>query len=255
MFLALSKSLDVLLAPLTWAIVLALLGYFLRRRRARLAAGLVLSSVAVLAFFSLEPVAAMLVRRMESGVPHTFDPGTTYEVVIVLGGIIDPGASDYSGELEMSEPVERILRAAELLKSGQARTVLLSGGVLAPKPGVPSEAERLAAWLGAQGIDADRIVVEGRSRNTHENAVESARIVNARGWKKLLLVTSAWHAPRALGSFHAAGLEPDLLPVDHHATDGSEAGFLPRAEALARSTDVLRELVGRVVYRIVGYSR
>lgn len=255
MFLALSKSLDVLVAPLTWAIGLALLGFFLRQRRAQLAAGLVLSSVAVLVFFSLEPVSATLVRRMESGARRTFDPGTTYDAVIVLGGIVDPGASDHSGELELGEPVERILRAAELLKSGQARTALLSGGLLAPKPGAPSEAERLAVWLRAQGIDADRIVVEGRSRNTHENAVESARIVTARGWKKLLLVTSAWHAPRAVASFRAAGLEPDVLPVDHHATDGSEAGFLPRAEALAESTDVLRELVGRVVYRIVGYSR
>src|SRR5262249_38466273 len=107
-FLALSKSLDVLVAPLTWAILLALLGFFLRRRHARLAAGLVLSSVAVLIFFSLEPVSAALIRRMESGVRRTFEPRTTYDAVIVLGGIIDPAASDFSGELELSEPVERI---------------------------------------------------------------------------------------------------------------------------------------------------
>jgi uncharacterized SAM-binding protein YcdF (DUF218 family) len=253
-FHPLSKSLDLLTAPLTWAIALALLGFFLRRRRARLAAGLALSSVAVLVFFSVEPVAGTLVRRVESGAHRTFKPGSTYDAVIVLGGIVDGEASSRSGQLELTEPVERILCAAELLKSGQARMVLLSaGGPL--YPGAPSEAERLAAWLGEQGIDADRIVVEGRSRNTHENAVESARIVNARGWKKLLLVTSAWHAPRALASFRAAGLEPDVLPVDHHATDGSYEGFLPRAAALAVSTEMLRELVGRAVYRIVGYSR
>jgi uncharacterized SAM-binding protein YcdF (DUF218 family) len=256
-FFPLSKSLDVLAAPLTWTIALALLGFFLRRRRVRLAAGLTLSSVAVLVFFSLEPVAGTLVRRVESGAHRTFKPGSTYDAVIVLGGgIIDGEASSRSGQLELSEPVERILCAAELLKSGQARMVLLSaGGLLYRQPGAPSEAERLAVWLGEQGIDADRIVVEGRSRNTHENAVESARIVNARGWKKLLLVTSAWHAPRALASFRAAGLEPDVLPVDHRATDGSYEGFMPRADALAVSTAMLRELVGRAVYRIVGYSR
>ena len=252
-FFPLSKSLDVLAAPLTWAIALALLGFSLRRRRVRLAAGLTLSSVAVLVLFSLEPVAGTLVRRVESGARRTFTPGTTYDAVIVLGGIVDPAGSSHSGELELNEPVERILRAAELLKSGQARMVLLSGGP--PWPGVPSEAESLAAWLGEQGIDADRIVVEGRSRNTRENAVESARIVTARGWKKLLLVTSAWHAPRALASFRAVGLEPDVLPVDHHANDGSAEGFLPRAGALAVSTEMLRELVGRAVYRIMRYSR
>jgi uncharacterized SAM-binding protein YcdF (DUF218 family) len=253
-FFPLSKSLDVLASPLTWAIALALLGFSLRRRRVRLAAGLTLSSVAVLVLFSLEPVAGTLVRRVESGARRTFTPGTTYDAVIVLGGgIVDPGGSSYSGELELGEPVERIVRAAKLLKSGQARMVLLSGGP--PWPGVPSEAESLAAWLGEQGIDADRIVVEGRSRNTRENAVESARIVTARGWKKLLLVTSAWHAPRALASFRAVGLEPDVLPVDHHANDGSAEGFLPRAGALAVSTEMLRELVGRAVYRIMRYSR
>jgi len=252
-FLPLSKSLDVLVAPLTWAVALALLGFLLRRRRVRLAAGLTLSSVAVLVFFSLEPVAGTLVRRSESGAHRTFTPGTTYDAVIVLGGgIIDEEASSRSGQRELTEPVERILRAAELLKSGEARMVLLSG---ASRTGLPSEAESLAAWLREQGIDADRIVVEGRSRNTHENAVQSARIVSARGWKRLLLVTSAWHAPRALASFRAVGLEPDVLPVDHHATDGSSEGFFPRAAALAVSTAMLHELVGRAVYRILGYSR
>ena len=255
MFLLLSKNLDILAAPLTWAIALPLLGLFLRRRRAGLAVGMALSSVAVLVFFSLEPVAGALVRWVESGARRTFKPGATYDAVIVLGGIVDADASFRSGDLELTEPVERILRAAELLKSGQARMVLLSGGLMYPRPGAPSEAERLATWLVEQGIDPDRIVVEGRSLNTHENAVESARIVTARGWKKLLLVTSAWHAPRAFASFRAAGLEPDVLPVDHHATDGSYAGIWPRAAALAVSTDMLRELVGRAVYRIAGYSR
>ena len=255
MFFPLSKSLDLLAAPLTWAIVLALLGFSLRRRRVRLAAGLTLSSVAVLVFFSLERVAGTLVRRVESGARRTFTPGTTYDAVIVLGGILDSAASSQSGELELNEPVERILRAAELLKSGQARMVLLSGTQFPVRPGVPPEAESLATWLGEQGIDADRIVVESRSRNTHENAVESARIVTQRGWKRLLLVTSAWHAPRALACFRAVGLEPDVLPVDHHATDGSNEGYFPRAAALAVSTEMLRELVGRVVYRLVGYSR
>ena len=255
MFLLLSKTLDVLVAPLTWAIALGLLGFFSTRRHARLGAVLTLSSVAVLVFFSLEPVAGALVRGVESGARRSFKPGTTYDAVIVLGGIIDPAASNHSGELELSEPVERILRAAELLRSGQARMVLISGGLRHPDGATPSEAERLAAWLVEQGIDANRIVAEGRSRNTHENAVESARIVSARGWKTLLLITSARHVPRALATFRAAGLEPDVLPVDHQATDGSEDGFLPRAEAFALSTDMLRELVGRVVYRIVGYSR
>ena len=98
----------------------------------------------------------------------------------------------------------------------------------------------------------DRIVLERGSRNTRENAVESARIVRERGWKTLLLVTSAMHMPRAAASFRAAGLDVDLLPVDHRA--GEQAGnLLPRAEALERSTEALRELAGRAIYRAIRY--
>ncbi len=253
MFLVLSKTFDVLAGPLTWAICLGLLALLMRHRRRSWA--LVIAAIAVLVFFSLEPVAGTLTRWTEAGAVRTFTPGTTYDVAIVLGGIVDPSASRRSGELELVDTAERLLRAKALLRAGEARMVLFSGGLITQSQGEPSEAERLAAYLREEGISPDRIAVETRSRNTRENAVESARIVAAHGWRRLLLVTSAWHAPRALACFRAVGLTPDVLPVDHHATDGSDESWLPRATALAVSTDMLRELVGRVVYRIAGYSR
>ena len=254
MFLFLSKTFDVLAAPLTWAICFWLLGLLLRRRPAR-AWALLSAGLAVLTVFSLEPVAGMLVRWTEGGAERTFSAGTTYDVVIVLGGIVDPAASSYSGELELVDSAERIIRATALLRADKARMVLLSGGLITRQPGEPSEAERLADYLREEGIAAERIAVESRSRNTRENAVESAKIVAERGWRRLLLVTSAWHAARAAGCFRAVGLTPDVLVVDHHATDGSDQGLLPRAAALSLSTDMLRELFGRFVYRMMGYSR
>jgi len=98
-------------------------------------------------------------------------------------------------------------------------------------------------------------VLESRSRNTRENALESAPIIAAHGWKRVLLLTSAWHAPRALGCFHAVGLSPDLLPVDHRSGRGGTFVWLPRAGALAGSTDALREMAGGLVYRTMGYAR
>lgn len=254
MFLTLSKVLDVLAGPLTWAIALTLAAV-LGRRRPRAATALGLAGVAVLITFSLEPVAGSLMRWTEAGAQATFTPGATYDAVIVLGGIVDPAACRRSGQIELMESVDRIVRAVALLRAGQARMVLLSGGEITALPGEPSEAERLASYLRDEGIAPDRILVEGRSRNTRENAVESARIVGERGWRRLLLVTSAWHAPRALGCFRAVGLAPDVLPVDYRATNASDESWLPRAAALARSTEMLRELLGRAVYRAAGYSR
>ncbi len=253
MFLYLSKLLDLAAAPLTWAIVLAVLGLAFRRRR--LGTVLALLGIGVLVVFSSEKVAAMLARWTEASAHRTFDPGAPYDAIIVLGGVIDPAATERSGELALTENPDRIVRAAAVLRAGQARMVLISGGLMTPRPEVPSEAERLAGLLRDEGISPDRIVVEGRSRDTRENAVESARLVGERGWKRLLLVTSAWHAPRALGCFHAVGLSPDVLPVGHRAINGADARWLPRATALSLSTDMLRELVGRVVYHVVGYAR
>jgi uncharacterized SAM-binding protein YcdF (DUF218 family) len=250
-FLAASKLLDLAFAPLSWALALLVAAVLLRRRRHAWA--LVVAAIAVLAAFSSGPVANAIARAAERSAPRTFRPDARYDAVIVLGGAYDPAASRRSGEVELRESAERILRGWELVRDGRAAHVLVSGGAIAPAPGEQAEADAVAGLYRAWGVPADRIVAEPRSRNTRENAIESARIVRERGWRSLLLVTSAAHMPRALGCFHAVGLAPDALPVDRRAGDGGER--LPRADALALATDMLRELAGRVVYRAAGYAR
>jgi uncharacterized SAM-binding protein YcdF (DUF218 family) len=252
-FVLLSKTLDVLVAPLSWSIALAALGLALRRRP-RLASAAAALGLAVLVVFSLEPVADRLDAALEAGAPSTFRPGAPYDVVIVLTGMVDDAAARRSGELELTAAADRIVRAAMLLRAGAARDVLLTGGSPFPEAGDVPEAQRLRDLLVALGIDPGRITVEGLSRNTRENAVDSARIVAARGWRRLLVITSAAHAPRALGCFRAVGLDPDLLPVDRRAGDGARASWLPRSGALARSTAALRETAGRLVYRLRGWT-
>ena len=175
--------------------------------------------------------------------------------MILLGGMLDRTASPTDPSLELNAAADRVVRTVAILRAGQARAVLVSGGNVDPRPGDPSEAERLGAYLREEGIAPERIVLETRSRNTHENALESAPLVAAHGWKRLLLVTSAAHAPRALGCFRAVGLDPDVLPVDHRAVGGKADTWLPRAADLSDSTDALRELAGGVIYRAVGYAR
>lgn len=253
MFLFLSKTLDLLFAPLTWSVVL-LAASLLLRRRARLAATLVVAAMVVLVAFSSDAVANRLVRYTESTAPRTFRADVTYDAVIVLGGMVDFAASRATKTAQLTDGVERLLRSFELLQSGQARNVVLSGGFLHSRPGDKSEAELLARELEKWGIEPERIVVEGKSLNTRENAVETARIVAERRWSRLLLVTSAWHMPRALGCFHRAGLFPDALPVAFRGGDGRDVDWRPRAFCLVRSTDAIRELAGRMIYRLVGYA-
>jgi uncharacterized SAM-binding protein YcdF (DUF218 family) len=253
-FLSLSKILDWLLSPLSWTLLL-LVGAALSRSRPRRAVGLASVGALVLVAFSMEPLANRLERYAESGAQSSYRPEVVYDAVVVLGGMVDAGATRSSGEGELDAHAERLLRAFELLRAGRAKAVLLSGGLVAPLPGDVPEADVLAARLARWGIPPAQIVTEAGSRNTRENAIESARVAAARGWHRLLVVTSAIHMPRAMGCFRAVGLEPDALPVDRRARDSRGASWLPRAAGLARSTDALRELAGRLVYRVAGYTR
>src|SRR5206468_4076518 len=101
------------------------------------------------------------------------------------------------------------------------------------------------------------IVIDPTARNTHENAVNVKKIADERGWKSVLMITSAFHMRRALECFNAEGLSVDTLVVDRRSADPARvsAHWLPRADALAESTAAIREWFGRWVYRARGYAR
>lgn len=252
MFLQLSKLLDLAVAPLSWAIALLLLAALLRRR-GRTPWTLAALALATLVVFSAPRVANALQRLAERGAVSTWRPDAVYDAAVVLGGALDPEASRRSGAIELKEEGDRVTRALELWRSGRVRHLVLSGGLVFAEPGDLSEAARMGELLVRWGVPPDALVVEGKSRNTRENAVETARVVAARGFRALVLVTSAAHVPRALGCFRAVGLAPDVLPVDRRAAEGGS--LLPRAGALERSTSAIRELAGRAVYRIAGFTR
>ncbi len=256
MFVFLSKLLDLLLAPLTWGLLGVALGGLVRRKRARLGGGLQALGWLVLYAFSTEPVANLLQRQVEAGAVSTYRPDHVYDAVIVLGGAVDADATERSGLPEYNPAVERILRGYELLREGRAKDVLLTAGTLDTRPGALVEADILARQLELWGIAPERIVREGRSRNTRENAVESERLIRERGWTSLVMVTSAAHMPRALGTFEAVGLHPDTLVVDVRAHEWYPRGawWQPRVSNLSAGTDALRELFGRFVYRLRGWA-
>ncbi len=258
MFFVLSKILDVFLSPLAWVIVLAIAAVPWRRRaarkwRRRRAFGA--AAIAMLLVFSSSLVADALWSTLEDAAVSTYRPDRTYDAVILLGGVGDEEVWARRKELALNDNVERLTATNQLLHDGRARVAILSGAAM--RPGGLSEARELAAFLREWGTDEDRIVLEERARNTWENAVYSAEIVRARGFSRVLVVTSAFHVPRATDCFRAVGLDVDFLPVDYraHAPRFALDEILPRTAAFDRSAAAIREIAGRWIYRIRGYGR
>lgn len=273
MFFLLSKSLDAFLQPLTWALLgvaFAMLAGWARRREAvgrsarlwpkpgtRLRRGVdVVENVSLPLVFSLllvcslEPVSNMLVRSLEVDAPRTMRPDETYDAVILLGGLVEDRVDGHDS-VAYNDNVERLHGTFEVLRENRARYAIVSGGSWAD---TTPEAETLAAELVRMGIAEERVLVEGKSRNTRENALFSAELVRARKLEKLLLVTSAFHMQRAQRCFEVVGLAVDTLPVDYKSYDPARfsGAWIPRSKSLYETSFALREIAGRVVYRLTG---
>ena len=256
MFFVLSKTLDLLIDPLAWIVGPLAVGLFLlaRERRRRLAFSLCALGLGVLFLGSLPPVANRLWHSLESQAVSTIRADVTYDAVVLLGGMVSPMGSTRENPA-WNDNIERLLTTRELLRAGRARAVIVTGGHYGT-PGLPTEAEYLAKELEALGIEEERIILENRALNTRENATLTKAIVEARGLKTLLVVTSAFHLRRAKGCFEAVGLDADYLPVDYRMRDPAlDTRLMPRADSLGDTAKALRERVGLLVYQALGYAK
>jgi uncharacterized SAM-binding protein YcdF (DUF218 family) len=258
-FFALSKLLDVAVDPFWWSFAGLSSGLFVLSRPAlsdrRRKAGRALTGfgVACLFVFSLPFVSNRLWHSLEGGVVSTMRDDTTYDAVVLLGGAVSPAGS-LPDEAAWNDNVERLLTVRALVASGKAKVAIVTGGMLAP--GLPTEAEYLARELIALGVPADAVVLEPKASNTRENATESKKLLERLGARKVLLVTSAFHVPRAVGCFRAVGVEADVRAVDYRLRDASmDPHVAPRGEYLALSNRALREWLGRAVYAVMGYTK
>lgn len=129
--------------------------------------------------------------------------------------------------------------------------VIVSGGN--PQRHSGTEADTYEPYLLRAHVDQGDLVLENTSRTTYENAQRVARILRTERYDSLILVTSAYHMPRALVDFHRFALRPTPVACDLRV---AKRGVLPRWSNLVSANIAMHELIGMIqfyVYRTLGW--
>jgi len=227
----------------------------LKKRKPAVALGL--CSAAILWLFSLPIVSWGLTRNLES----KFDPNPVLPkvgAIVLLGGCTKPAMPPRT-TVEISFAGDRILHAARLLKQGYAPIIIATGGKLSFVYDFPgSEARCMATILENDcGVDSSAIVLETKAENTHDHAPNVAKILQARGIAKdVILVTSAAHMYRSVKIFQKYGYIVHPSPADFEADEHIQwnlSAFLPCADALFQTTSALHEYYGLLAYKLLGW--
>jgi uncharacterized SAM-binding protein YcdF (DUF218 family) len=254
MFFILSKLLGFLCSPFYWIIILLLIAWItkrpgLKKWSFRLGVGFAV-------FFTNTFIFCEFARLWEPE-GKTIEEVGYYDVAVVLGGM---GEYDNSTKrLSLRRGADRLWQALHLYHLGKVEKILIAGanGDVIDK-GL-NEALQFRDVLVAEGIPAEDILVDSVSKNTYENAVESKKIIDQHPEiQDILLVTSALHMPRAEACFEAAGfMKMETFTTDHYT--GEERTFhfdhliVPNVGTLSDWSNLLHEMVGYVVYAMMGY--
>ena len=193
---------------------------------------------------SLPPVSHPLMKILEdrASAAATQASPCCYDAIVVLGGTVMPGMPPLQPDPHLNEGAERVWKAARLYHRGVAPTIIVSGGPYnrTSRP----EAEAMRQFLLDLGVPSAAIVMEEKARNTAENIRDVRAIV---GDRRVALVTSAYHMPRALRLAAELNLNVAAFPTDFRTLPRPrtpwESNGVPSLDSLEVATTALRELL------------
>lgn len=182
----------------------------------------------------------------------------SYDVGIVLTGGMIGMPTPHSDHPGFGRHADRFFQAYLLYKAGKIKKILISG---ADQPRVMrlqlDDGQQTALLLTKWGVPKEDIILEGSSRNTRQNAVNSAKLLQTRFPKgRFILITSSFHLRRAVGCFQKAGINSAVFPADIYGAFRSPTFkdyIRPDPEMFGYAHLLWREWVGFLVYKIMGY--
>lgn len=219
----------------------------------RLAAGLYAIAAAAALAIATIPIGDWLLRPLEDRFPIIETPSERIDGIVVLGGTMDSAVTASRGAPALNDRAERLTATAILARRHPgARVVVASGDAGLFPQGIP-EGPAMAALLADLGVAPARITVEDRSRNTDENARFVRDLARPAADERWILVTSAFHMPRAVGCFRRIGWPVVPFPVDHMTHGGGRGpGFhFDLRRGLNRLHPAMHEWIALAVYRLL----
>ncbi len=254
MFFILSKLLMFLFKPINWIVIAFLSAIWLKTPWARKVA--FYTGLTMLLLFT-NPLLSQLAWNAWEPKPVKFeDLEGNFEAVIIPGGYTH-AVKEPRDRVHFNKAYDRLARGVELYKKGKANKILLTSGS-AQLVGEKVKASLIVEdHLSKWGIPEDDILVEGKSRNTHENAVFSAKKLrnNFQGGD-YILVTSASHMYRAKRCFAKEGIQVTTFPADFRSGRIKwelDNLLLPNAGALRGWEILIKEWLGIAAYWVFGY--
>lgn len=241
-----NKILPMFVLPLGIVIILMLCGLVFRRRV------LIWLSFAILWISSTPLISSSLMRSAEGWAERSIAADVANaDAIVVLGGrrVIAPGPSATS---EWNDS-NRFFGGVELFHSGKAPLLVFTGAPHSWEPNSRLEGDILKEYATGMGVPDERIITTGRVLNTAEEAAAVSALLRIRQANSphILLVTSAFHMPRARALFERAGLIVTPFPVDFQVSAVSRLDvldFLPHPKALYQTQTAIREAYGRLFY-------
>lgn len=197
-----------------------------------------------------------LIRRLERQYPAR-TPVPPADCILILGGGTESPIPPRP-TVEVDDAGDRVLYGAHLYRLRKAPWVLCTNGAGQWRPGV----EDMAELLEMIGVPKDAIIKEAKALDTHQHAVYLRPLFQERGFKRILLVTSAAHMPRSMGVFKrlCPGLEFIPAPTDFRVPNALPtpwyrhlAGLVPSAGSLVGFSNAMHEYMGMVYYKLRGW--
>ena len=241
----LHKILPLIFSPLFFIISLVIFGLIIDSKKISLA------GIAILLFFSMPIVSDKLTSYLESDYelnkPSKVDSANA---IVVLSGMIQAIKTKDGLDYEWGGAVDRFFTGINLFNLDKAPTLIFTGGKLPWSIGVP-EGEFLREEAIKLGIPKKDILLTENVENTDQEAKAIKKLLSLND-PKIILVTSAFHMPRAQEVFEAAGINVIPFPVDFQnvAEKPTFMNLIPSAESFETTSFFIREMIGRTYYSL-----